>query len=61
MEEIPKIKRAVLVAQLMVKVDSETDREIRMLKAEHSVDFQEMIRIYLRKEIPRVKKRLATA
>lgn len=58
MNKIPRIRRAGLVEQFMVKVDVDLDREIRMLKAEHRIDIQEMVRNYLRKELPKVKKKL---
>lgn len=61
MEQIPFIRRAKLVDQLLVKVDADMGKQIRVLKAEHEVDVQEMIRSFLRAELPKIKKKLETA
>ncbi len=58
MESIPYVKRAQLVAQMAVKMDTALDEEVRMLKAK-GVDVPEMIRSFLRREIPKVKKKLS--
>ena len=57
MEKIPLIKRAELVAQMAIKMDTKLDEEVRMLKA-RGVDIPEIVRSFLRKEIPKIKKQL---
>lgn len=61
MESIPRIKNAVLTDQLLVKLDVEMGQDLRELKSRHKVDVQEIIRSYLRKEIPKLKKALESA
>ncbi len=61
MKDIPIIKRAALVEQFNTKVERELKHEMRVLEAQHGVDFPEMVRSFLRKEIPRIKKKLQTA
>jgi hypothetical protein len=58
MDKIPLTKRAALTAQMALKMEPSLDEEVRMLKAK-GVDVPEMVRAYLRKEIPRIKKALA--
>lgn len=60
MENIPLIKRAVLVDQMALKLDADMGQEVRMLKAEYKVDVQEIIRAYLRKELPKLRKKLSS-
>lgn len=58
MEKIPLLKRAALVAQMAIKMEPELDQEVRGLKAK-GVDVSELVRMYLRREIPKIKKKLA--
>ena len=58
MDEIPRIKNAVLTDQILVKLDLELGQEVRALKKNFRVDVQEIIRKYLRKELPRIKAQL---
>lgn len=58
MENIPRIKNAVLTDQLLLKVDVELGQEIRELKSRHKVDVPEIIRSYLRKELPKIRAKL---
>ena len=61
MQNIPRVKRAVLVEQLNVKMDKEMRQECRVLEAQHAVDVPELVREYLRREIPKLKRKLKTA
>lgn len=60
MKDIPLKPRATLVEQFNVKVDRELKQDLRVLEA-HGVDFPELVRSFLRKEVPRIKKKLQTA
>lgn len=57
MDEIPLVKGAALTAQMNLKMEAELDKDIRLLKA-HRVDVQEIVRAFLRKEIPKIKQKL---
>lgn len=61
MEDIPRIKNAVLTDQILVKLDTELGQEVRELKSRHKVDVQEVIRKYLRAELPRIRRKIETA
>ncbi len=61
MNDIPLVRKALLVDQLAVKLDASLGKDVRVLKAEHGVDVQEMIRSFLRREIPKIKKKLESA
>lgn len=60
MENIPITKRAQLTAQMAVKMEPSLDKDIRILKAQ-GVDIAELVRTYLRREIPKIRKKLGTA
>lgn len=55
---IPRIKNAVLVDQILVKLDVEMGQEIRELKSRHKVDVHELVRSFLRHELPKIKAKL---
>lgn len=58
MDEIPFIEKALLTAQVNLRMEERLKQEIELLKVQHKVDVHEMVRNYLRKELPRVRKRL---
>lgn len=55
---IPRIKNAVLVDQILVKLDVEMGQEVRELKSRHKVDVHELVRSFLRRELPKIKAKL---
>ena len=57
MKGIPIIRGAALTAQMAIKMEPDLDQEVRMLKA-HRIDVPEMVRCFLRREIPKIKKKL---
>jgi hypothetical protein len=60
MQNIPKLARATLTAQLNIKMEEQLKKELELLKVQHGVDVQELAREFLRREVPRIKKKLAT-
>jgi len=57
MKAIPLKPRATLIEQFNIKVERELKQDLRVLEA-HGVDFPELVRNFLRREIPKIKKKL---
>lgn len=58
MDEIPLLKRATLTEVLTIRVDRDIAESFRVLRAKHGLDGAELVRAFLRQELPRIKKKL---
>lgn len=58
MENIPLLKRAKLTEVVHLRVERELSDMLRVMKAQYGLDGGELVRAYLRVELPKIKKRL---
>jgi len=59
LQEIPKLKHALLTERLMLAVDPEMKKSLEDLKRNHDIDVSEWIRRILRSELPKLRQQLS--